>query len=110
MKKGYGLWKEGYVRGIFVKANFVARTQLFLVKARVSTSMKSIQYLVYVNLNQESGEMEYAKCCNKAGKGGCCKHVAALLYTLLDFVNLSLHQIPHAHKLPRSGVYPQIVV
>ena len=54
--------------------------------------MKSIQYLVYVHLNQESGEVEYTKCCCKAGQGGCCKHVAALLYTLLDFVNL--HQIP----------------
>lgn len=94
MKKGYGLWKEGYVRNILVKANTVARTRFFLVKAKVSASMKSIQYLVYVHLNQESGDVEYAKCCCKAGQGGCCKHVAALLYTLLDFVNLNLHQIP----------------
>jgi len=65
-----------------------------LVKAKVSASMKSIQYLVYVYLNQESGDVEYAKCCCKAGQGGCCKHVAALLYTLLDFVNLNLHHIP----------------
>ena len=94
MKKGYGLWKEGYVRNILVKANTVARTRFFLVKAKVSASMKTIQYLVYVHLNQESGDVEYAKCCCKAGQWGCCKHVAALLYTLLDFVNLNLHQIP----------------
>ena len=38
--------------------------------------------------------MQYAKCCCKVGQGGCCKHVAALLYTLLDFVTLNLCQIP----------------
>ncbi|CAB4033694.1 ATP-dependent DNA helicase PIF1 [Paramuricea clavata] len=67
MKKGYGLWKEGYVNNVQDKAN--------------------IQY-------QKSGEVEYAKCTCKAGQGGCCKHVAALLYTLLDFINLSLSMIP----------------
>ena len=35
-----------------------------------------------------------AKCNCKAGQGNCCKHVAALLYTLLDFANLDLKQIP----------------
>ena len=40
------------------------------------------------------GDVEYAKCSCKAGQGGCCKHVAALLYTILDFVNLNLKQIP----------------
>ena len=86
--------EKGYVRNILVNANTVARTRLFLVKDKVSASMKSTEYLVYVHLNKESRDVEYAKCCCKAGQGGCCKHVAALLYTLLDFVNLNLHQIP----------------
>ena len=93
MKKGYGLWKEGYVNNVQVKANVQCKIQLFLVKARVSASMKSVSYPVYVHLDQKSGEVEYAKCTCKAGQGGCCKHVAALLYTLLDFVNLSLSVI-----------------
>ena len=68
---------------------------LFLVKERaVSTSMKSASYQIYVHLNQVNGEVEYAKCCCKAGQGGCCKHVAALLYTILDFTNLNLQNIP----------------
>jgi hypothetical protein len=67
---------------------------LFLVKERVSASMKSASYQVYVHLNQVNGEVEYAKCCCEAGQGGCCKHVAALLYTILDFTNLNLQNIP----------------
>ena len=94
MKKGYGLWKEGYVKNTLVKPNVQASKMLFLVKARVSASMKSASYAVYIHLNQVNGEVEYAKCCCKAGQGGCCKHVAALLYTILDFVNLKLQHIP----------------
>ena len=56
--------------------------------------MKSFSYLVYVHFNQISGEVEYAKCPCKASQGGCCKHAPALLYTMLDFVNLNLKAIP----------------
>ena len=93
MKKGYGLWKEGYVKSTFVKPNVQASKPLFLVKARVCASMKSVSYPVYVHLNQVDGEVENAKCSCKAGQGGCCKHVAALLYTILDFVNLNLKYV-----------------
>ena len=79
MKKGYWLWKEGYVKAVSVKPNVQARKRLFLVKARVSASMKSISYMVNVHFDQGTGEVEFAKCCCKAGKGGCCKHVAATL-------------------------------
>ena len=51
-------------------------------------------YPVYVHLNQVDGEVENAKCSCKAGQGGCCKHVAALLHTILDFVNLNLKYVP----------------
>ena len=67
MKKGYGLWKEGYV-----KPNVQATKILFLIKARVSASMKSISYSVYVHLNQVNGDVEYAKCSGKAGQRGAC--------------------------------------
>ena len=55
--------------------------------------MKSVSCPVDAHLNQMDGEEEYVKCSCKAGKGGCCKYVAALLYTVLDFVNLNLQQI-----------------
>ena len=93
-KQGYKLWKEGYVRGVLVKPNVKGERLLFLVKAKVHASMKSTQYTVYVHLDQESGDAEYAKCNCKAGQGGCCKHVGALLYTLLDYVNMGVTEIP----------------
>ena len=53
MRKGYGLWREGYVNRIFIKP-YVQTTTLCL--ARVSASMKSIQYcektMILCNINQ----------------------------------------------------------
>ena len=43
---------------------------------------------------QESGEVFYAKCDCKAGAGGCCKHVAAALYQLVDFKELHAKTVP----------------
>ncbi|CAB4024301.1 ATP-dependent DNA helicase PIF1 [Paramuricea clavata] len=56
--------------------------------------MKKNQYLVYVHLHQHSGDIAYAKCYCPAGAGGCCKHVAATLYQLLDYIELGLSDIP----------------
>ena len=92
-KQGYKLWKEGYVRGVLWRPNVKGERLLFLVKAKVHASMKSTQYTVHVHLDQESGDAEYAKCNCKVGQGGCCKHVGALLYTLLDYVNMGVTEI-----------------
>ena len=86
-KHGYKLWKEGYIRYIIVKPNVMGNRLLFLVKAKVCASMNNIQYDVHVHPEQENGDAVYAKCSCKAGKRGCCKHVAALLYTLVDYSN-----------------------
>ena len=93
-KQGYRLWKEGYVRGVLVKPNTKTCRTLFLMKAKVHASMKSVQYNVYVHLDQCDGEVLFAKCNCKAGQGGCCKHVAALLYTIIDFINMDVKEIP----------------
>ena len=92
---GYRLWKEGFVRSISVRPNVKGQCLLFLVKSRVHASMKNTFYNVYAHLNQTSGDVKYAKCNCKAGQGGCCKHVAALLFTLLDFVNLDAKVVPN---------------
>ena len=78
---------------MFVTPNVNASRLLFLVKADVGASINSIKYPVYVHLDHVSGEVE-SKCHCKAGQGGCCKQVAALLYTLLDYVNMDLKGIP----------------
>ena len=93
--EGYKLWKEGYVSNMKVKPNVSAGGfKLFIVKSSVSASMKSIKYTVYVHLNMDSSDVTHAKCNCKAGQGGCCKHVAAALYTILDFSNLNLRYVP----------------
>ena len=102
-KHGYRLWKEGYVRGVLVKPNIKASQTLFLVKAKVHASMKSVQYNVYVHLDQCDGEVLFAKCTCKAGQGGCCKHVAALLYTTVDFINMDVKEVPMDLTCTQTG-------
>ena len=102
-KHGYRLWKEGYVRGVLVKPNIKASQTLFLVKAKVHASMKSVQYNVYVHLDQCDGEVLFAKCTCKAGQGGCCKHVAALLYTIVDFINMDVKEVPMDLTCTQTG-------
>ena len=67
-KLGYRLWKEGFVKNIFVKAN-VRQGEIikYLVKARVHAFMKNCFYNVYIHLNQRNGEVLYGKCNCKAG-------------------------------------------
>ncbi len=94
-QKGYRLFKEGYVQKLFVKANVKIRDSAkFLIIARVAASMKQQLYNVYVHLLQQNGEVVFANCNCKSGKGGCCKHVAATLYTLWDYSKLGLKVVP----------------
>ena len=93
-KQGYKLWKEGYVRKVVTKPDILCGVKrLFLVKANVSASMKRQNYLVYCHLDQLSGEVAFSKCNCKSGQDGGCKHVAALLYLLLDYENLELKEV-----------------
>ena len=55
---------------------------------------ENVSYNVYVHLNQRSGDLIYSKCSCKAGQGGCCKHVAALLFSLVDYSNLGYTVVP----------------
>ena len=65
-----------------------------LVKGTVHASVKKNSYVVYVHLDQSTGGVVYANCLCKAGKGGCCKHVAALLFQILDYIQLELVEVP----------------
>ena len=42
----------------------------------------------YVNFNQDSGKVIEARC------SCCCKHVAAALFQMLDFIELELTEVP----------------
>ena len=51
-------------------------------------------YSTVVALSKSTGYVIGACCKCKAGAGGCCKHVAALLYNILDYIELGLAAIP----------------
>jgi hypothetical protein len=91
---GYRLFKENYVKNVCVKANVTASINLFIVKSNVAASMKRKQYEVFIHLCQSTGEILYSKCHCKAGAGGCCKHVAASLYQLVDYKELDIKVVP----------------
>ena len=63
-------------------------------EARVKASMtRNKVYRTKVRQNK-TGEVMSAQCTCKAGANGYCKHVGALLYTILDFSESDLKQIP----------------
>ena len=56
--------------------------------------MKKKNSVAYVHLKQDTGEVAYANCNCKAGKERCCKHVAALLFQLLEYIQLDSKVVP----------------
>ena len=86
------LWREDFVLEVWVKRNVPAKSCLFIVRAKVHASMKSTYYSVYSH--SDNVEIFYGKYSCKAGQGACCKHVAALLYTLMDYVNIDAEEVP----------------
>ena len=96
-KKGHKLFKAGYRRQFRVKPNVKkgGEAVYFVVRCNVNAEMKKKQYTVYVHLIQTTGNVDYAKCQCPAGAGGRCKHVAATLFQLLDFIELGLSDIPN---------------
>ena len=70
------------------------KKKTFLVKWLVSASIKNTHYQVYVHLCQVSGDILYGKCTCKAGCGGCCKHVGAALYQLVEYWLRGIKVVP----------------
>ena len=91
---GYQLFKENFIKKLRVKPMVIATKPLFVVKCSVAAAMKRIQYDIYIHLCENTGEVFYAKCKCKAGAGGCCKHVAAALYQLVDYKELDIKSVP----------------
>ena len=94
-KLGYQMFKDKYVVQVEVKAN-VSKDKIscFLIKASVNAAMKNMTYTVYVHLNEANGEVVYSNCTCKAGKGGQCKHVVALLFQVIEYKQLDMTEVP----------------
>ena len=92
---GYRLFKDDHVKR--VKFHLGSDNKCFF-SALVQASFKtSTNYSVSVCMNKLNGSVVGARCKCKAGAGGCCKHVAALLYCILDYSDCQLTEIPE-HK------------
>ena len=56
--------------------------------------MKKINYKSPVCLKQNTGEVAYANCSDKAGKREGFKHVVVLLFQLLKYIELDSKVMP----------------
>ena len=93
--QGYQLFKENYVKKVCVKSNiYKGKQKCFIVKCNVAASMKRTLYDVYIHLCQLTGKILHGKCSCKAGAAGRCKHCAALLYQLCEYIQLGLKSVP----------------
>ena len=88
-KLEYQLFESGYVSAVLVKFNIQMGEH-----CKVNAQMKKEDYTVCVHLNSQSGKVVHASCECPAGKEGCCKHIAALLFQLLDYRELELTEVP----------------
>ncbi|CAN7995613.1 unnamed protein product [Ixodes hexagonus] len=90
---GYKMFKAHKVQNIFLHTTSAPET---IVKANVEASMTlTKRYAVHAVLCQD-GQVSKASCACKAGQGGVCKHVAALLWHMLDLIREGRSYIPDA--------------
>ena len=106
-KGGYRLFKAGFTTQIKViskvkKGNDAVH---FLIRCQVNAQMRKKD----VHLDQTSGDIVFAKCHCPARAGGRCKHVAALLFQLLDFIELGQRypMTKHALRNFSNGMFPE---
>ena len=93
-KYGYQLFKDKMVSKVKVIPNVLqGKDKLFYIKCTVHASMKKTNYTFCVHLKQDTGKVIEAKCSCVAGNGGCCKHVAAAVFQVLDFIVLELTEV-----------------
>ena len=92
-REGYALFKASVVQD--VKYNFSSQREFCFFDAKVKASMtRNKTYRTKVRLKKNTVEVDGAYCNCKAGANGYCKHVGAVLYTILDFVESGFEEIP----------------
>ena len=91
--KGYKFFKHGHVQNIEYN-DLQGNPECCYVRCKVLPSMKKSQpYIARICL-RINGLVDVAYCVCTAGLVGCCNHIAALLYTLEEFVRLGLRDEP----------------
>ena len=104
-REGYAVFKASHVQD--VKYNFSSHSEFCFFETKVKASMtRNKTYRAKVRLKKNTAEVDGAYCNCKAGANGYCKHVGAVLYTILDFVESGLrrfHPTSHVQINLRSG-------
>lgn len=72
------------MKRITVKDNIICKKETFLVKHLVLAAMKNEICRFYVHLRQFVSAIIYMKGTCRTKSGGCCKHVHASLYQLIE--------------------------
>ena len=92
-REGYALFKANHVQD--VKYNFSSHKEFCFFETKVKASMtRKKTYRTKVRLRKNTAEVDGAYCNCKAGANGYCKHVGAVLYSILDFVESGFEEIP----------------
>ena len=92
-REGYALFKASHVQD--VKYNPSSHSEFCFFETKVKASMtRNKTYRTKVRLKKNTAEVDGAYCNCKAGSNGYCKHVGAVLYTILDFVESGFQEIP----------------
>ena len=98
-EEGYRLFPDDHVRMVGFPPGFATDSHCLFLGILKPSFKTTGSYSTVVALSKISGYVLGARCnCKasncKAGAGGCCKHAAALLYNILDYVDLVLAIIP----------------
>lgn len=92
-RDGYALYKAAHVQQ--VKFNCTSHKEICFFESRIKASMtRNKSYRTVTSLWKSTAKVRSCSCNCKAGAGGRCKHVGALLYILLDYVESELTEIP----------------
>ena len=92
-QEGYCLFSDDHVRMVGFPPDF-ATDSYCLFRGIVKPSFKTTGSYSTVAALSKISSYVLAQCDCKAGAGGCCKLVAALLCNILDYVELELAIIP----------------
>ena len=92
-REGYALFKASHVQD--GKYNSSSHSEFCFFETKVKTSMtRNKTYRTKVRLKKNTAEVDGAYCNCKAGAKGYYKHVGAVLYTILEFVESGFQEIP----------------
>ena len=93
-KEAYRLFLDDHIQMVGFRPGFATDSHC-LFRGIVKPSFKTTGCNSTVAaLSKITGYILGAQCNCKAGAGGCCKHVAVLLYNILNYVKLGLAIIP----------------